>query len=399
MTSATVRQCVVLLDRSKPGHSSAQPMPDPMLPCGDRPALAWLLRELTRFGVQEFLLPCDHPTGRFAAAVAAIAAALPKPARVLVTAVPRDAGSADAILSLSDRLDDRFLLCHGARVFDCNLADSLAAAADDPPELAGRILLRPPPPTVGTPRLPLLGARVVVDAPAGSPGGGRVNAGIGLMTRHLLDALQPGGSVWEDTLPRLAAAGRLRETPAAGWFCDLTTAEQPDVPARLRRPALFLDRDGVLNVDHGWVGTRDRFEWMPGALAAIRWATQAGWHVFVVTNQSGVARGFYDEAAVRSLLDWMAEQAHRAGGTIDDARYCPYHEAAVVPAYRQAHPWRKPAPGMLLDLIRAWELDPARCRLVGDQASDLQAAAAAGVAGHLFPGGDLLEFVRPLLVG
>ena len=65
---------------------------------------------------------------------------------------------------------------------------------------------------------------------------------------------------------------------------------------------------------------------------AIRHATQAGWHVFVVTNQSGVARGYYDEAAVRDLLDWMADEARRAGGTIDDTRYCPFHEEAAVDA-------------------------------------------------------------------
>jgi D-glycero-D-manno-heptose 1,7-bisphosphate phosphatase len=163
------------------------------------------------------------------------------------------------------------------------------------------------------------------------------------------------------------------------------------------RRAVIFDRDGVLNVDHGYVGSRERFEWVPGALDAIRYATQAGWHVFVVTNQSGVGRGYYDEAAVQSLLDWMADEARRAGGTIDDARYCPFHEAAALEAYRRASDWRKPAPGMLLDLIRAWELDPARCVMIGDQPTDMAAAAAAGVAGHLFPGGNLLDFVRPLL--
>ena len=136
---------------------------------------------------------------------------------------------------------------------------------------------------------------------------------------------------------------------------------------------------------------------MPGALEAIRHATRAGWHVFIVTNQSGVARGYYTEDDVRDLLTWIGDQARMAGGTIDDARYCPYHEEATVEAYRRPSDWRKPEPGMLLDLVRAWELDPARCVMIGDQPTDLQAAAAAGVPAHLFPGGDLLEFVRPIL--
>ena len=163
------------------------------------------------------------------------------------------------------------------------------------------------------------------------------------------------------------------------------------------RKAVFLDRDGVLNVDHGYVGSIDRFEWTDGALDAIRYATEGGWHVFIVTNQSGVARGLYTEDAVRDLLGWMADQARGAGGAIDDTRFCPFHPDAPLEAYRQDHPWRKPRPGMLLDLIRAWDLDPRRTVMVGDQQTDMQAAQAAGVAGYLFPGGNLLHFLRPIL--
>ncbi len=203
-------------------------------------------------------------------------------------------------------------------------------------------------------------------------------------------------------MPALATAGALRGTLAEGYFRDIGVpadfaAAQTEIPALLHRRALFLDRDGVVNVDHGWVGAREQFEWMPGALDTIRHATRSGWHVFIVTNQSGVARGLYDEAAVRSLMDWISDEARRAGGTVDDYRYCPYHPEAVVPAYRQVSDWRKPAPGMLLDLIRAWEVDPARSVLIGDQPTDLAAATAAGISGYLFPGGNLLEFVRPIL--
>jgi D-glycero-D-manno-heptose 1,7-bisphosphate phosphatase len=93
----------------------------------------------------------------------------------------------------------------------------------------------------------------------------------------------------------------------------------------------------------------------------------------------------------------MAEQARRAGGTIDDARYCPYHPQAVVADYRRESDWRKPAPGMLLDLIRAWGVEPSASVLIGDQPSDIAAAAAACVPAHLFDGGDLLALVQKLL--
>jgi len=131
--------------------------------------------------------------------------------------------------------------------------------------------------------------------------------------------------------------------------------------------------------------------------AAVAAAGDRGWHVFVATNQSGVARGRYDEAAVRALHAWMDDSIRASGGTVDDWRFCPYHEDASVQGYRQCSPWRKPGPGMLQDLMRAWALDPARCVMVGDQPSDIGAAQAAGIAGHLFTTGDLHSFVTGLL--
>ena len=153
----------------------------------------------------------------------------------------------------------------------------------------------------------------------------------------------------------------------------------------------------MINVDHGYVGTRDRFDWMPGALEGIALATSRGWRVFVVTNQSGVARGLYTETELRALHDWMIREIAAAGGVVDDIRYCPYHPDAVIPAYCKVSNWRKPAPGMILDLLRVWKIDPAHALLVGDQDTDMQAAAAAGIAGFKFAGGNLEAFLCPLL--
>ena len=404
MQSVTVRQCAVLAGGlgTRLGSLTAT-TPKPLLPCGDRPFLAWLLRELVRFGVTDFLLLTGHLSDQVEQAAAAIEAALPRPARIAISREPSRAGTGGAVFQARNRLDDRFLLCNGDSLLDCNLAGMLAAAAADDAGVTGRMVLRALPDASRFGVVALQGDRVAAFHERPPPGtAGVINAGIYLFRHGIIDVLSPSCSLEADVLPRLAAAGTLRGTRGGGYFRDIGVPDdfaraQTELPALLHRRALFLDRDGVLNIDHGHVGTRDRFEWMPGALDTIRFATDAGWHVFVVTNQSGVARGYYDEPAVRDLLDWMADEARRAGGTIDDARYCPYHEDATVDAYRQAHPWRKPEPGMLLDLIAKWELDPARCVMVGDQPTDMAAADAAGVRGHLFTGGNLLEFVRPIL--
>jgi D,D-heptose 1,7-bisphosphate phosphatase len=404
MTQATITQCAVLV--GSPGThlgSLRANMPKPLLRCGDRPFLAWLLREFVRYGVTEFLLLSGYQSTEVEKAVQDIIATLPGEARIAICEGPVGAGTGGAIYHARERLDERFLLCNGYSLLDCNIANLLAAAANDDESVTGRMVLH----QVGdASRFGL----VMVDGdqitgfrePPRRGTDGIINGGIYVFCRRLLDVLSPRCSLDADIMPHLAADGALRGTLGGGYFCDISFPEdfaraQAEIPHLLRRRAVFFDRDGVLNIDHGYVGTRERFEWMPGALEAIRYATEAGWHVFVVTNQSGVARGIYDEAAVRDLLAWMANQARFAGGTIDEARYCPFHDEAVVEAYHRASDWRKPEPGMLLDLIRAWELDPVRCVMIGDQPTDMAAAAAAGVPGHLFTGGNLLEFVREIV--
>lgn len=403
---ATVRQAAVLVGGlgTRLGALTAA-MPKPMLPCGDRPFLAWLLRELCRFGVEEVVLLTGHMGDTVEAALPSMLAGLPKPLRAVCSREDQPAGTGGALHHARALLDERFLLCNGDSWLDFNLARLLADGARDGDGVTGRMVLRRLDDASRYGVADTQGDRITGFRERPEPGQpGTINAGIYLLRRSVLDAVAPVCSLERDVLPRLAAQGALRGTVADGYFIDIgipadLERAQAGLPARLRRPALFLDRDGVINVDHGWVGTVERFEFVPGALDAVRAASDAGWHVFVVTNQSGIGRGLYTEAQFTELSAWVADAARGAGGTVDDLRHCPTHPEAVLPEYRRASDWRKPGPGMILDLLRCWDLDPARCLLVGDQPSDLQAAAAAGVEARLFPGGNLHAFVEPLLTG
>jgi D-glycero-D-manno-heptose 1,7-bisphosphate phosphatase len=164
-----------------------------------------------------------------------------------------------------------------------------------------------------------------------------------------------------------------------------------------KRAAVILDRDGVLNVDHGYVGETSRLEWIPGAKAAVRRLNEAGLLVIVATNQSGVARGMFDLAAVDHLHQIMRDDLAAAGARIDAFYVCPFLPDAPVAAFAHAdHPDRKPNPGMILRAMADWNIDPARALMIGDKASDLEAARRGGIASVLFPGGDLDTFVADL---
>lgn len=404
MPQATIRQCAILAGGlgTRLGAITAT-TPKPILDIGGRPFLFWLMRELQRFGVEEFLLLTGHLSSAVEAAVRAVAAALPRPASLRFSVEPMPAGTGGALHYAAPLLDPRFLLCNGDSLFDTNLAMLLAAAASEMPGRIGHMLLRRVADASRYGVVSLAGDCVAAfheRPPSGTPG--IINTGIYVFERAILAHVAPICSLEREVLPVLASLDRLGGTIADGYFIDIGVPEdlaraRAELAARLIRPAVFFDRDGVLNVDHGHVGTRDRWDWVPGALDAIRLVTQSGRHAFIVTNQSGVARGFYNEHAVLGLLGWVGEEARRSGGTIDDFRYCPHHPDAGKAPYRGLCACRKPAPGMLRDLIGAWGLDPGPCLMIGDKETDLLAASGAGVPGHLFPGGRLDAFLRQRL--
>ena len=162
------------------------------------------------------------------------------------------------------------------------------------------------------------------------------------------------------------------------------------------RGAVIFDRDGVLNADVGYAHRPDQIEWVEGALEAVKAVNAAGLFAFVATNQSGVGRGYYDEAAVERLHAWMGAEVAAAGGRIDAFVFCPHHPEAPLEAYRRDCDSRKPGPGMIRSLLARFPVDPARTVMIGDRDSDLAAAAAAGIEGMLFEGGSLLDLVLPL---
>jgi D-glycero-D-manno-heptose 1,7-bisphosphate phosphatase len=371
--------------------------PKPLVPVGGRPFLDWLLEEVARHGIPRITLLAGHFGDQIAARYHGTSV---RGAEVEVLVEPAPLGTGGALRLFADRLEDRFLLLNGDTRFDVNLLDLALHAGD----ALGTLALRRTAPGARFGIVEMDGqGRVTGFAPRPQGRDGPINGGIYLLDRAIAAEIGEGAvSLEGEVFPCLAARGALRGVLYDGAFLDIGIPEdyeaaQAEIPAMARRPAAFLDRDGVLIEDTHYPHKPEDARWIPGAARAVKALNDAGYLVFVVTNQAGVARGYYPEAQVHVMHRWMAGHFAAAGAHVDEFAYCPFHPEAAVEAYRQDSPRRKPAPGMILDLLASWPVAVEGSFLVGDRDTDVAAARAAGLPGHLFPGGDLGEFVGRLL--
>ncbi len=148
----------------------------------------------------------------------------------------------------------------------------------------------------------------------------------------------------------------------------------------VEKKAVFLDRDGVINVDHGYVSRREDFEFSDGVFPALRALRAKGYSLIVVTNQSGIGRGYYTEEDFEILTAWMLKRFSEKRIEIAAVYSCPHDPDAECNC-------RKPKPGMFLDAIREYNLNPAMCWMIGDKESDMVAAESAGIVGRVLLGG------------
>ena len=145
------------------------------------------------------------------------------------------------------------------------------------------------------------------------------------------------------------------------------------------RPALFLDRDGVINVDTGYLHRIADCRFVEGVFGLVAAFAVRGYAIVVATNQAGIGRGYYGEAEFAELMGWMREEFARQGGRIDAVYHCPDHPTEGIGPYRRDNPWRKPGPGMLLQAGIDLGLDLAASLIIGDKESDMAAGRAAGL--------------------
>lgn len=151
----------------------------------------------------------------------------------------------------------------------------------------------------------------------------------------------------------------------------------------MSRPALFLDRDGVINVDHAYVHQKENFEFIDGIFDLCQKAEQAGYLIIVITNQAGIGRGYYSEKDFDVLTEWMTSEFEKNNVTINAVYHCPYHPEKGIDDYKKDAPCRKPNPGMILKAKAQFDIDLESSLLVGDKNSDIQAGLNAGIGKNI----------------
>ncbi|MBR0666975.1 HAD-IIIA family hydrolase [Roseomonas hellenica] len=313
--------------------------------------------------------------------------------RLRVLREEEPAGTAGALRRVSAELDPWFLLANGDSFFDINLRRLASVPRGS---ALGCLALRHVQDTSRFGGVTLEGDRIVdFSEKRGERGPGLINGGLYCLSREIQDRLPAIGSLEGQVFPSLAREGLLLGIEQSGYFIDIGLPESLDqarrcLPQLMTRPAAFLDRDGILNVDHGYTHRPEDLTWIPEAREAVRDLNDAGYFVFVVTNQAGIAHGFYTEAAMDDFHAEMARQLADVGAHVDAFYHCPYHpEASVARLKTPAHADRKPNPGMILRALRDWPVRPAGSFLIGDRDTDIEAASRAGLPGYLYRGGSL----------
>ncbi len=402
--TAYSKQLVVLVGgRGTRLGEAARNTPKPLMPIdGDRVFLDYFLESAARQGFDDILLLAGH-LGEQVEARYDHRTVFGAHINVLIE--PEPMGTGGALVFARDRLAGTFVAANGDTLFDSNIR-ALDGRLQGDPSLLGVLALRQVDNAGRYGSVDLDGDgrihRFLEKTPGSEGSAGLINGGIYALRREALDRLTAlPASIETDLFPLLAAENRLGGRVSDGYFLDIGLPEtlqiaRDELPRRQRR-AVFLDRDGVLNIDKNYVHKYEDWEWVPGAIDTIRAFNDRNYAVIVVTNQAGVAHGYYPESAIWTLHHAIQADLHAAGAFVDAFYYCPYHEKGVSPAYQVGdHPDRKPNSGMLLKAAARFGLDLQNSLLIGDRQSDIDAATAAGVKGHLFPGGDLMAFVETL---
>ena len=307
--------------------------------------------------------------------------------KIIYVEEDKPAGTAGAIKKCEKFLDDFFLLINGDTIFDINYHDLAKSFNYDK---LGHLALNFVEDVSRYGEVKVNNSEIVDFKEKDKNNPGYVNSGVGIFNKSLLDFISVNEtSLEKDIFPKLIKNKLLSAKKYSSFFLDIGIPETLEaaqylIPKWRSKAALMLDRDGVINMDFGYVHNMSKFEWIKSAKETIKMANDLGILVIVITNQAGIARGFYTESHFRFFTQEINDRLIDFGAHIDETYYCPHHPSEGIESYKQNCKCRKPKNGLLEKAIFDWKLDKQKCFLIGDKETDMIAARKSGIRSHLF---------------
>lgn len=315
----------------------------------------------------------------------------------------KPAGTAGAIKLCESFLDDYFLLMNGDTLFDINFHD-LALTFNN--GKIGHLALNFVNDTSRYGEVKLSGKEIIEFKEKSHNNSGYINSGVAIFNKRLISYISDQDSSLEkDVYPKMIEKKLLSAKKYKSFFLDIgipvTLSEaQSLIPKWRSKSALLLDRDGVINIDFGYVHSLDNFKWISGARETIKMANDLGILVIVITNQAGIARGIYSEKQFKLFSKEINNELKSFGAHIDATYFCPHHPIEGINKYRINCKCRKPKNGLIKKAILDWKLKKRNCFLIGDKKSDILAAKRSGIESQQFfyKKDNLLEIFKNKLI-
>jgi D,D-heptose 1,7-bisphosphate phosphatase len=353
-------------------------IPKPLIKVNKLTVLDHIIKNLTRFGINRVILLCHykyeifkkkyHNHELFGAKILCI-----KEKKLL--------GSSGALLNAKKQLDENFIFCNGDTFFDININD-LMLEFFKKKNLLAFVALKKLKLTKNKDTFKLgKKYRLLQDNKKKSK---LINSGIYVLSKKIIPDLVKLGSLEKNVFPKLIIKKKIFGKEYKSQFLDMgelsTLKKLPKFLQKMTyKPCLFLDRDGVINKNFGYVHKKHNFIWRKNIFKFIKKYNDKNFYVIIITNQSGIGRGYYTERDLLKLNKWMNEKIRSKGGNIDNIYFAPYFKKSKFKKYRREKNLRKPNIGMIIQAKKDFKIDIKKSILIGDSEVDKQTAINSGI--------------------
>jgi D-glycero-D-manno-heptose 1,7-bisphosphate phosphatase len=379
-----VKQCIILAGGfgSRLGNLTKN-CPKPMLKINNKPFLYYLINKLKFQGFTEFTILTHYLNKKFI---------IYFKNNFLETSIKiikekKKLGTSGSIKKIYKKLDNEFIVVNGDTLFDINLRDLILFAKQKKAE-ACVALIKSKNHKDKYSYLLDSNSRVKFYKKQKNVTQ-NVSGGIYFFKKKIFNLVSKGNSDLDhDLLTKLFANNKLYAKIYNNKFIDIgknTDFKKAHniIPDIFRKPVCFLDRDGVINEDYGYIGTTSRFKWRTDVLKAIKLLNDKNYYVIVVTNQSGIGRGFFTEKEVQSLHSWVADKIYNNGGYILKFYYSAFYKNSSIKNYKKGSYLRKPNPGMLIKAFKEFKIfKKKKSFLIGDKITDIKAGKNFGIKSY-----------------